>query len=239
MKYVKQFIPCCLLLLLSGQFAMGETVYELDFSEAKGDVETWFKDQGWRFQGKILKMQLRFENGALVLESTDSDSGAFIFEFKKGAYVNDANYILIEWGVEQYPEGADWEGPIDESRNTRDAIDVMISFGTEKISSGKLIIPNIPYFIGLFPADGATEGKGYYGNYWQKGGRYFCISGSGTTEPIHTQFPLSEKFLETFGTPAPPVTGIAIEVDAKNTKTVNGRNTKAYIRKITIMDTLP
>ncbi|MDF7806108.1 hypothetical protein P4E94_01580 [Pontiellaceae bacterium B12219] len=224
------------MIILLPLILQAEGPYELDFADAQGDVKAWFEAKGWRFQGKILKMNPRFEGGALVLETLDSDSGAFIYEFEDGSYVNNANYILIDWGVEQYPEGADWEGPIDKSRNTRDAIDVIISFGTEKISSGKLLIPNMPYFIGLFPGDGETAGKAYYGNYWQKGGRYFCISGSGTLEPIQTRFALSETFQKTFGKPAPPVTGIAIEVDAKDTKRINGRHTKAYIRKISIVE---
>ncbi|MDH3981777.1 MAG: hypothetical protein OES84_02625 [Kiritimatiellaceae bacterium] len=221
-------------LLLLTRGTQAEVVYQLDFAQAKGDVKTWFESRGWKIQGKILKMKPRFENGTLVLETMKSHSGAFIYQFNKDQFLKDAHHIAIEWGVEQYPAGADWGGPIDKTRNTRDAIDVMITFGSKKLDSGSLVVPSIPYFIGLFPADGEETGKAYYGNYWQKGGRYFCISGDGTTEPILTRFALSEKFQETFGKPAPPISGITIEVDAKNTTKKNGRHSKAYIRKITI-----
>ena len=234
MIYIKQFALLAVLLVTS-QSGYAKVVYELDFSQAKGDVETWFESRGWKTQGKILKMRPRFENGALVLEAMKSDSGAFIYQFAENGFLKNAHHIAIEWGVEQYPQGSDWSGPTDKTRNTRDPINVMVSFGTEKIGSGNLVVPAIPYFIGLFPADGEETGKAYYGNYWQKGGRYFCISGDGTTEQISTRFELSEKFRETFGKPAPPITGLTIEVDAKNTTKLNGRHTKAYIRKITFL----
>jgi hypothetical protein len=236
MKYFRQLGLLSIMLTLILPAGYANTLYELDFSQAQGDVKTWFKQNGWTFQGKILKMNPRFEQGGLVLEAMDSDSGAFVYEFEPSGFLSNAHHIAIEWGVEQHPAGADWSGPAHQKRNTREAIDVMITFGTEKVDSGKMIIPNLPYFIGLFPADGAETGKAYCGNYWQKGGRYFCISGDGTKEHISTRFALSDYFNETFGKTAPPVTGIAIEVDAKKTTKVNGRHSKAYIRKITIME---
>ena len=236
MKYYRQLALLVSMLFMANPASQAKVLYELDFSKAQGDVKTWFKSRGWTFQGKILKMKPRFENGSLVLEAMDSDSGAFVYEFSSEESLPNAHHIAIEWGVEQYPAGADWRGPKTKKRNTREAIDVMITFGTEKIDSGKMIIPNLPYFIGLFPADGEEPGKAYYGNYWQKGGRYFCISGNGTTEHINTRFALSDTFKTTFGKTAPPVTGIAIEVDAKKTTKQNGRHSKAYIRKITITD---
>ncbi|VGO17878.1 hypothetical protein PDESU_06480 [Pontiella desulfatans] len=223
-------LACLLAAGRSGRAA--EVVFELDFSQARGDAGTWLEERGWATQGKIRKMKPRFENGALVLEAMDGDSGAFIYRFGKEAFLTNAHQIQIEWGVEQYPQGSDWSGPIDKARNTRDAINVMVSFGTKKIGSGNLLVPAIPYFIGLFPADGEETGKAYYGNYWQKGGRYFCISGNGTTDPISTRFPLAQKFQETFGMPAPPVTAVTLEVDAKHTEKRDGRHSKAYVRKI-------
>lgn len=234
MTPIKRFALLAVLFMTS-QSINAKVVYELDFSQAKGDVKTWFEDRGWKTQGDILKMKPRFENGTLVLEAMKSHSGAFFYQFSEDGFLKNASHIHIEWGVEQYPQGSDWSGPVDETRNTRDPINVMISFGTKKIGSGSLVVPAIPYFIGLFPADGEEAGKAYYGNYWQKGGRYFCISGNGTTEPISTHFALSEKFRETFGKPAPPISGLTIEVDAKNTTKMNGRHTKAYIRNITFL----
>jgi len=239
MIYVKPLIKWVFMLLLSGQVVQAEVLYELDFSKASGDVKTWFKDRGWSFHHKIHKMNPRFDNGMLVLEARNSDSGAIIYKFPKKDVLVRAKHIVIEWGVEQYPAGASWEGPIDQYRNTRDPINVMISFGTEKVGSGSFIVPAVPYFIGLFPAAGDIEEKAYYGNYWQRGGRYFCISGTGSTDPLTTHFALADKFKETFNKDVPPVTALTIGVDAKNTTPLNGCHSKAYIRKIIILDEFP
>ena len=37
--------------------------------------------------------------------------------------------IRIEWGVEQYPVGADWSGPSEKKRNVRNSIGIMVFFG--------------------------------------------------------------------------------------------------------------
>jgi hypothetical protein len=227
-----------MLLLLNSQAGEAGILYELDFSAASGPVKPWLESRGWKPLGKIMKMNPRFENGNLVLESTKSHSGAFMLEFPETGYLTNANHISIEWGVDQYPEGADWSGSDDEKRNTRNAINLMVFFGTEKVDSGHVIIPDVPYFLGIFPAKEAEEGKAYFGNYWQKGGRYYCVSGDGTKEPISTEFALASSFEDAFGNPAPPITGLAIEVDAKHTNLRNGRHTKAYIKRISLAETL-
>jgi hypothetical protein len=223
-----------ILLLCHAHATETGSLYELDFSSASGPVQPWLESRGWKPHGKILKMNPRFENGNLVLESKSSHSGAFMLELPESGFLTNANHISIEWGVEQYPDGADWSGPSDQARNTRNAINLMVFFGTERIESGHLLIPDVPYFLALFPAKTAEEGKAYSGNYWQKGGRYFCISGDGTKEPILTEFPLANRFKDTFGDPAPPITGLAIEVDAKQTCAHNGCHTKAYIKRIAL-----
>ncbi|VGO20288.1 hypothetical protein [Pontiella sulfatireligans] len=226
-------------LLLSGSAVFSAVVYELDFSTAKGDVKGWFNEQGWKNQGKILKMNPRFENGTQVLEAMGSDSGALIYEFEPSVFLKNAHHVVIEWGVDQYPKGADWSGPKDKTWNIREAIDVVITFGIEKISRGNLVVPNLPYFIGLFHADGEKVGEAYFGDYWQQSGRCCCISADGTKELVTTHFALSDKFKEAFGRMAPPVTGLAIKVDCKKNR--QGRRTAFHglDPQITFHDQLP
>ena len=62
-------------------------------------------------------MNLRFEEGKLVLEPTSEKLGVLMREFDEKEYLYGATKIRIEWGVDQYPHGADWSGPKDKTRN--------------------------------------------------------------------------------------------------------------------------
>lgn len=127
--------------------------------------------------------------------------------------------------MHQYPEGANWEKGV-----YREPIAVIISFGTKKIDSGSWAVPNMPYFIGLFLGNKESAGKGYKGNYYHKGGRYFCEpcqNAPGKT--VTTEVELEQRFKQTFGESSmPPITGIAFEVDTRDTK---GKS-KAFIKAI-------
>ncbi|MCH2292736.1 MAG: hypothetical protein MK439_09365, partial [SAR324 cluster bacterium] len=177
-----------------------------------------------------------FENGSLVIEAKDAVSGVFFKDFRpESKRLSGINTIRIKWGVEQYPEGADWSGSVEEKRNVRNAIGVMIFFGDENQESGSIFIPDIPYFLALFLGEKERPGKAYLGNYWQKGGRYFCISCDGNVGEYITEMEIPNTFKDQFGFDPPPITGIAIDADATNTTSKNGRHSKSYIKKIELM----
>jgi len=138
------------ILLLSTSNAKAESPFTIDFSNASGDVESWFKRHGWSIKGNIDNMQARFENGRLVLEPTSDDYVLFGKKLGKGQYLKGNSKVKINWGVEQYPDGANWGGDINKKRPTRQAVSFIASFGTERNDSGSFFIPNVPYFIGLF-----------------------------------------------------------------------------------------
>lgn len=223
------------LLLAIAIQAKEKTLYEIDFSTATGNVKEWLEQHGWKPEAAILKMNPRFENGALVLETPSDYSGAFICEFGNDVDLSEAKRIEIDWSVGQYPAGADWSGEVEAKRNTREAIAVIISFGKDTFKSGHLLAKELPFFIGLFPCATSQKGQVYVGNFWQEGGRYVCVSGNGTTDPLKTRYELPNNFERIFGTQAPAITGLAIEVDAKNTEAQNGYHTRAFIRKISIL----
>jgi len=211
--------------------------YKVDFSSASGDVEDWFKKIGWEFKEDMDDMQPRFENGSLVIEPDDDDLGVISFQFPKGKGLKNIKKVRLEWGVNQYSNGASWEGPKSKKRNTREPISLMIFFGDEKVESGSSFVPNLPYYIALFLGEKEKSGQVYYGNYWQKGGRYLCEPCDGSLDKTFvTEVVLVDKFKELFKMDMPPVTGLTIEVDAQDTKKKNGRHSKAFIKKIELFD---
>ena len=222
--------------LLPFQLLGNNESYSLDFTQIQGNALDWFEERGWEEQVDMDKMNPRFENGSLVIEAKDAVSGVFFKDFRtESKRLSGINRIRINWGVEQYPEGADWSGPVEEKRNVRNAIGVMVFFGDENQESGSIFIPDIPYFLALFLGEKERPGKAYRANYWQKGGRYFCISCDGNTGEFITEMDIPNTFKDQFGFDPPPITGIAIDADATNTSSKNGRHSKAYIKKIELL----
>ena len=210
--------------------------YLLDFTQIQGNALDWFEERGWEEQVDMDKMNPRFENGSLVIEAKDAVSGVFFKDFRtESKRLSGINRIRINWGVEQYPDGADWSGPVEEKRNVRNAIGVMVFFGDENQESGSVFIPDIPYFLALFLGEKERPGKAYLANYWQKGGRYFCISCNGNVGEFISEMDIPNTFKDQFGFDPPPITGIAIDADATNTSSKNGRHSKAYIKKIELL----
>lgn len=222
--------------LFIGATLNAEVLYQLNFQAASGDVEKWFEKKGWEFKEDIDDMNPRFENESLIIEPDDDDLGAIVVQFREKDYLR-AKRVRIEWGVNQYSAGADWEGPKTKSRNTREPVSLMIFFGKEKLDSGSAFVPNLPYFISFFLGEKEKAGKVYYGNYWQKGGRYLCEPCDGSVNKTFvTDVDVSERFQKLFGRPAPPITGLTIEIDAQDTEKRNGRHSKAFIKKIEFFD---
>ena len=222
--------------LLPFQLLGNNESYLLDFTQIQGNALDWFEEHGWEEQVDMDKMNPRFEKGSLVIEAKDDVSGVFFKDFRtESKRLSGINRIRINWGVEQYPEEADWSGPVEEKRNVRNAIGVMIFFGDENQESGSVFIPDIPYFLALFLGEKERPGKAYLANYWQKGGRYFCISCDGNAGEFVSEMDIPNTFKDQFGFDPPPITGIAIDADATNTSSKNGRHSKAYIKKIELL----
>ena len=222
--------------LLPFQLLGNNESYLLDFTQIQGNALDWFEERGWEEQVDMDKMNPRFENGSLVIEAKDAVSGVFFKDFRtESKRLSGINRIRINWGVDQYPEGADWSGPVEEKRNVRNAIGVMIFFGDENQESGSVFIPDIPYFLALFLGELERPGKAYLANYLQNGGRFFCISCDGNVGEFISEMDIPNTFKDQFGFDPPPITGIAIDADATNTSSKNGRHSKAYIKKIELL----
>lgn len=199
-----------------------DVVYTLDFTnQPDGNAVQWLKKNGFEFKSDADDLQFRFESGKLVIAADDDVSGIIIKEVN----IENARRVRIQWGVDKYPEGANWDKDV-----LREAVGVIISFGDEKISSGAFYIPDIPYFIGFFLGENDTEGKAYIGNFYKKGGRYFCVPCNNPAgKTVITDFEIYKRFQTLYKkTSVPPVSAIAIETDVRDTDGVS----KAFINKI-------
>ena len=89
------------------------------------------------------------------------------------------------------------------------------------------------YFISFFLGKSEKQDQVYYGNYWQKGGRYLCIPCDGSEgKTFTTEIDLAAKFYELFGKKKLPITALGIEVDVQKTEKKKGRHSKAFIKRV-------
>ncbi|CAB1275619.1 hypothetical protein [Candidatus Nitrosacidococcus tergens] len=206
------FLIVILPFALLGKTVSAEVVYQMDFTQQPdGDAIPWLEKHGFEFQLGAKKLNPRFENHKLVISTSNEEAGLFIKEIN----VKNAKYIKIKWGVDKYPEGASWDDGI-----YRVPIAVMVSFGKQKVDSGSVVLPNSPYFIGLFLGEKDQEEYAYTGKYYQKGGRYFCALSGGTTEKtVTTMFNLDEAFKEQFKKGRVPfISSFSFQMNTKDTQ---------------------
>lgn len=205
----------------------GHVIFTVDFStQPPGTALPWLKKHGFSFWLDAYRLNPRFENRAIVLSTDGRAAGMIGKQFKPGEYIHHVKRVRIEWGVDQYPVGADWENGIN-----RVPIAVVLTFGTKKWRSG--IFPGFqpsPYFLSPFIGFKEEEGKEYIGKYYRKGGRYYCVaSGDRAGQTITTDFEVDDRFKSAFGEPAtPPVTSFAFQMNTKDT--LGGA--RAFLRKI-------
>lgn len=206
-------------------FAQGKVLYSIDFTKQKdGDALNWLTSQGFEFLLDMKAISLKFSNGALVIESTKKQAGLMGIKFPEGKYLENIGNAVIEWGVDRFPKGADWE-----NNNNRVAIGALFLLGTKRFPSGRpLLAQPVPYFIGPFIGEKEKIGKRYLGMLYKEAGRYYCVSNkSGST--VITNFNINQKFYEEFKKKTPPITAFGLQMNTKNTE----GGAKAFIKRIT------
>ena len=203
-------LSICLLWLGSPR-ATAAPLHTIDFSDhPDGPAEEWLKQQGFAFHLDADDLQAHFKDNRLVLHTARKKAGLFELPL----HVPSVKRIRIRWGVERYPRGADWSQGINAV-----PIAVMITFGTKKIKSGSLFVPNAPYFIGLFLGEKEQASRAYTGKYYKTGGRYFCTPcGVPVGERVVTEFDLDQAFRTQFGqTVVPPISRFGFQMNTKGT----------------------
>jgi len=212
-------------LMSSLLWAQGKVLYTIDFTKQKdGNALPWLTAQGFDFLLDIKSFSLNFSNGALVIETTKKQAGLMGIRFPEGKYLEDIGNIVIEWGVDRFPKGADWA-----NNNNRLAIGAMFALGKKTFSSGRPVLAQpLPYFMGPFIGEKEIVGKRYLGLLYKEAGRYYCVSNKkGST--VKTNFNINQKFQEEFKKKTPPLTAFGIQMNTKNTK----GKAKAFIKRIT------
>jgi hypothetical protein len=212
----------------SGQNASSRNVaYRLDFSDYHGgSIETWLESKGFKFEEAAkdpTALKLSVQDGALILEAKEQLRG---FLFKDSLEIKDFSKVRLEWGIIKYPEGASYERHI---RN--EALMVYISFGHEKTPSGNIVLPDVPYFIGLFLCKDDKLNTPYIGRYYQEGGRFVCLAHAEPQQTIVSEFDLVTAFRTYFEkSEVPPISGINLGVDTSDAG--DGGRAAAYVKTI-------
>lgn len=157
-----------------------------------------------------LVLETRSRAFALLLNETD---------------VRDYSKVRIEWGVDAFPPGASYESGV-----RSEAIMVYVFFGKERHASGSLLIPDSPYFLGLFLCESEAINEPFRGRYYHAIGRYICIDRARLGVSLTTEIPIAEIFTHIFGQQPPDISGFGIAIDTANARG-NGV-AKSFIRKI-------
>ena len=204
-----------------------QPVYRLDFSDYQGgSVKAWLESKGFKFEEAAKDpnaLKLSVQDGALVLEAKERLRG---FLVKDSLEIKNFSKARLEWGILKYPEGASYEKQI---RN--EALMVYIAFGHEKISSGLFVLPDAPYFIGLFLCKDDKLNTPYVGKYYQEGGRFVCLAHAEPQQTIVSEFDLVTAFQTYFEKDeVPPISAINLGVDTSDAG--NGGKAAAYVKTI-------
>ena len=214
-----------------GNDTFKRVTYLIDFSDySEGSVETWLESKGFVFEKDAKKrdlIELDVNDNGLVIEARKKVRG---FLFNESVDVENYSTVKIDWGILKYPEGASYEKGVN-----NEALMVYIFFGYDKISSGHLLIPNSPYFIGLYLGENDTVDKAYKGRYFHKGGRFVCVGNPKPGEMVTTEFNLVSAFKAYFEKDELPViTGISLSVDT--TSSGDGGKAGAFINSIEFLE---
>jgi hypothetical protein len=203
-----------------------DLVYSVDFvGFPGGSVLDWLGTKGFvakQDAGNTGRITLAVVDDALVLEARRRALGLLINETD----VAGATRIRIEWGVNAFPPGADYD-----SGRRSEAIMIHVFFGKTKVSSGSLLVPDSPYFIGLFLCRTGRIHHPYTGRYFKAGGRYVCLQHPNVDEPLVSEFDLAQAFKTYFRlTDVPTISGFTIAID---TDSATGAATaKSFVRRI-------
>lgn len=229
---MKKILTIVLLCFLSAPVMAdsGKLVHVIVFNDYEtGSEEDWLLGKGFQFkQDARDRGRINFEvgDGSLVIEAKRSAYGIMLNE---GVNVPEFTYVEIDWGINQFPKGSSYEQGV---RN--EAIMVLFFMGDERHSSGSMLIPDSPYFIGLFLCHGDDRVHNpYLGSYFKKGGRYICGERPEAGEMVTTRFNLLESYRTNFDKEKdddPGISGIALALDTK--KAGNKGKSSAFIREI-------
>ena len=203
----------------------------IDFSDYfEGSVEEWLQNKGFAFERDARnrrKYDLDVQDDSLIVEAKRPVTALMLNE---GVDLEEFSAVRIEWGILQYPSDASYEKKIN-----NEALMVFVFFGYDKISSGHFLIPNSPFFIGLFLGWDDEVNKPYTGRYFQKSGRFVCLGNPASNKTVVSEFDLVGTFKTYFEKDEVPViSGIGLGTDTSGSGN-NGR-ASAFIKRIEFLE---
>lgn len=205
------------------------TIDFLNFTDhAEGSTEDWLRKKGFKLERDAKKrdrLDIDVDDHGLVLEAKAPALGLLMNES-----VNIATFseIEIDWGVLRYPDGASYEIAVN-----NEAVMIYVFMGDERLASGSFLIPDSPYFIGLYLCKDDRVNHPYVGRYFKKSGRYVCLGRPEPGRQIISKFDLLSAYRAYFDKESdddPAISGIAIAVDT--TKSGDGGKSLAFIARI-------
>ncbi|NPA66294.1 MAG: hypothetical protein GXO11_05360 [Epsilonproteobacteria bacterium] len=200
-------------------------VLQIDFQDAPNmqNALPYLEKKGFSFKFNKEDFLFSIHNKILYIESKKQSAVLFGMLFSKKQMVP-ITKVTIDWGVQQFPEGASWE-----RGNNRLAIGLILVFGNKKLPSGiGFLAPKVPTFLAPFIGEKEKLHKRYFGKLYKNGGRYYCVSNT-KGKLLHTIFEIASKYQKEFHTTPPPLSAFAFQMNTKDTTS----NAKAYIKSIT------
>ena len=196
-----------------------------DYKATDGSVADWLEQKGFTFERAAdnpRKISLSFADGALQIAALQQTFGLMYKEME----VPGAESVRLTWGVNDFPDGASYAKGVN-----NEALMVYVFFGKETMPSGSMIIPDVPYFIGLYLCDADAVDEPYTGRYHEDSGRFVCLERPAEGERVTSEINLAEAFEAFFSkSPMPTISGFSLEVDTGKSK--NGGVASAFIEKI-------
>ncbi len=195
-----------------------------------GSVEAWLKAQHYQFESDAKKrdrLGLSIKDGVLSLEAKRAMSGLILND---SINLEPVHTVRITWGVSRYPKNASYAAKVN-----NEPLMLYFFFGKEKLSSGHVLIPDSPHFIGLFLCQDEQINHPYKGRYFHAGGRFVCLGKPPAGEMVTSEFDLDAAFKRYFNKPqTPSLTGISFGVDTS--KAGDNRQAGAFIKSIEFID---
>jgi len=150
-------------------------LWQLDFSQVSDanqeETISYLESLGIEFAIESSDVTIEIKNGRLNLNTKESVTVFFGIKFK-GKKSLPAKLAMIDWGVNRFSTGANWE-----KNNNRVAIAAMFALGSETFSSGLPFgINAAPYFLAPFIGEKEKINKLYKGKLYKEAGRYVCVA---------------------------------------------------------------
>lgn len=197
--------------LYNHSFSQENSAWSFDFSQLQIPIRKDLKQNGFTLK-KAMKwdksIHLSIANSRLNLHTNEPNFGMII---KDDLVIEDADWIKIDWGIDLYPRGSNWEKGVN-----REAIMIYLFFG-EPVEADKFYLPDSPYFLAFFLGEKENTMQTFVGNSYTRTGRYICLANPTPGERTSSTFNFRKAFMDAFNTTTvPPITGIGIEVDTKD-----------------------